>query len=419
MARSTGKTIAFSALAGWSPESSGPRRPGKLLPDPEPRPRIRRFISADDHIVEPPDLFEGRLPARFAERAPRIVEDQFGNQQWLLEGRRMGNIGLSAVVGRDERDKWTTDPLRFEDMRRGCWDIHARVTDMDLAGIDASVCFPSFLPGFAGRMFSRLKDHELGLALVRAWNDWHLEVWAGSYPDRIIPCQLTWLNDAVLAAEEIRRNAARGFKAVTFTENPSAHRLPSLQSGSWDPFLAACEETDTVICLHIGGSGWNPITAPDASIAEAATSVMLNAIAATIDWVWSGVATRFPNLRVAFSESGISWVPAVIERIDYVSDRTLKGDPGGWQDPELRPSEVLRRNFWFCGIDDPVGVLMRDCIGVDNILLECDYPHADSSWPDTQHVLNEMLAGVPEGEADMMAYTNAARLFRHDAHVAA
>ncbi len=331
----------------------------------------------------------------------------------------MGNIGLSAVVGRDEADKWTTDPLRFEDMRRGCFDIDARIVDMDIAGIDASLCFPSFLPGFAGRMFSRLKDQEFGLALMRAWNDWHIEVWAGSYPDRIIPCQLTWLNDADVAAQEIRRNAARGFKAVTFSENPSAHKLPSLQSGAWDPFLAACEETETVICLHVGGSGWNPITAPEASIAEAATSVMLNAMAATIDWVWSGVASRYPRLRVALSESGITWVPAVIERIDYVSGRTLKGDPDGWLDPELTPSEVLRRNFWFCAIDDPVGVAMREHIGVENILLECDYPHADSSWPDTQLVMEKMLSGVSEDEAELMAYTNAATLFRHDVRVRA
>jgi len=403
---------AFGALAGWSDGSLGPRPKLTLLPDPEPRPRLRRFISVDDHIVEPPDVFEGRLPQRFAERTPRIVEDEHGNEHWLLEGRMMGNIGLSAVVGRDESDKWTTDPLRFDDMRPGCWDVDARVADMDLAGIDASVCFPSFLPGFAGRMFSRQKDQEFGLALMRGWNDWHIEEWAGAHPDRIIPCQLTWLNDPELAAEEIRRNAARGFKAVTFTENPSAQKLPSLQSGHWDPFLAACEETETVICLHVGGSGWNPISAPDASMAEAATSVIVNAITATIDWVWSGVAVRFPRLKVALSESGISWVPAVIERIDYVTDHALKGDPYGWTD-ELRPSEVLRRNFWFCAIDDPVGIRMRDHIGVENILLESDYPHADSNWPDSQLVIDEMLAGVPEREAQMMASGNAEALFRH------
>jgi predicted TIM-barrel fold metal-dependent hydrolase len=404
---------AFNAFTGWTDGELGPRPELKLLPDPEPRTRIRPFISVDDHIVEPPDVFEGRLPERYADRAPRIVEDEHGNEHWLLEGRMMGNIGLSAVVGRDEADKWTTDPLRFSDMRPGCWDIDARVADMDIAGIDASVCFPSFLPGFAGRMFSRIKDQDFGLALMRAWNDWHIEAWAGPYPDRMIPCQLTWLNDAEIAAAEVRHNAERGFKAVTFSENPAAHRLPSLQSGEWDPFLAACEETETVICLHVGGSGWNPISAREASVAEAATSVMLNAMGACIDWLWSGVASRFPNLKVAFSESGITWVPAVIERIDYVSDRTLKGDPGSWTDPDLRPSEVLRRNFWFCAIDDPVGISMRDHIGVENILLESDYPHADSSWPDTQLVMDKMLAGVPEREAEMMSYENASKLFRH------
>lgn len=415
MAEATRAVTAFNAFTGWSDSNARPRRPVTLLPDPEPRTRIQPLISADDHIVEPPDIFDGRLPARFAGQVPQVVEDEYGNQRWMLEGRANATIGLSAVVGRPEGpEKWTTDPVRFDDMRRGCWDISARIYDMDIAGIDASVCFPSFLPGFAGRVFARMKDQDLGLALMRAWNDWHIEVWAGSYPGRIIPCQLTWLSDPHVAAAEIRKNATRGFRAVTFTENPAAHRLPSLQSGHWDPFLQACEETETVLCLHVGSSGWNAIAAQDARMAEAATSVIANAIVATIDWVWSGVATRFPGLKIVMSESGISWVPAVIERIDYVTDRTLKGDPEGWLDPDLRPSEVLRRNFWFSAIDDCAGIALRDRIGVENILVECDYPHADSSWPDTQLVVHRMLAGVAEHDIEQITYGNAARLFRHE-----
>ena len=411
-----GKQIAYNAMTGWSSgEDTGPRRSLRLLPDPEPRPRLRRLISADDHIVEPPDVFEGRLASRFVEDAPRIVEDASGNQRWLMEGRMMATIGLSAVVGRGDDDKWVADPVRFEEMRPGCWDIHNRIKDMDLARIDASLCFPSFLPGFAGRMFARMKDQDLGLALVRAWNDWHLEAWAGPYPDRIIPCQLTWLSDVEVAAQEVRRNAERGFKAVTFTENPAASKLPSLQSGYWDPFLRACEETGTVVCLHGGSSGWNAISSPDAGLAEAATTIVVNALVATIDWLWSGVPTRFPDLQIVMSESGISWVPAMMERIEYVSDRALRGDPEGWTESDLRPVEVLRRNFWFCAIDDPIGMALRHHIGVEHILLESDYPHADSSWPDSQLVIDKMLAGVPDDEADLMAYQNAARLFRHDA----
>ncbi|MGH9191736.1 MAG: amidohydrolase family protein, partial [Acidimicrobiales bacterium] len=139
------------------------------------------IISADDHLIEPPDLFEGRIPAGLVDRAPRIVEDADGTQAWEYEGARYPNIGLNAVVGRP-RNEWSMEPARFDEMRRGCWDIDARIEDMDAGGVWASVCFPSLIAGFAGTVFARSQDAELGLACVRAWNDWHLEVWAGTHP---------------------------------------------------------------------------------------------------------------------------------------------------------------------------------------------------------------------------------------------
>src|SRR5271155_1935919 len=178
-----------------------------LLPDPEPRPVRVPIISVDDHLIEPPDLFEGRVPTRFADRAPRIVEDAAGNQFWLYEDRQYPNIGLNAVIGRP-KDQWSMEPARFEDMRPGCFDIHARIADMDINGIWASLCFPSLVAGFCGSVFIRSDDPELGLACLRAWNDWHADVWAATYPERIIPLQLPWLNDVALAANEVRANAA-------------------------------------------------------------------------------------------------------------------------------------------------------------------------------------------------------------------
>ena len=187
-------------------------------------------------------MFDGRLPAALADRAPRIVETDDGRQVWRYEDRDYPNIGLNAVIGRP-REEWSMEAARFDEMRRGCWDIDARIADMDLAGIWASLNFPSLIAGFAGTVFWKSDDPELGLAVLRAWNDWHLEVWAGSFPDRIIPLQLPWLADPQLAAEELRRNAARGFKAVSFPELPAQCGIPSLHSGVWDPFFAACEET--------------------------------------------------------------------------------------------------------------------------------------------------------------------------------
>ena len=150
---------------------------------------------------------------------------------WRYEDREYPNIGLNAVIGRP-KEEWSMEPARFDEMRRGCWDIDARIADMDLAGIWASLNFPSLIAGFSGTVFWKSDDPELGLAVLRAWNDWHLDAWAGAYPDRIIPLQLPWLADPQLAAEELRRNAARGFKAVSFPELPAQCGLPACTPGS-------------------------------------------------------------------------------------------------------------------------------------------------------------------------------------------
>ena len=392
-------------------ERAGAVRP-TLLPDPEPRAIRVPIISVDDHLIEPPDLFEGRVPARLAERAPRIVENPDGTQYWLYEDRQYPNVGLNAVIGRPKED-WSMDPARFEDMRPGCYDIDARVADMDINGVWASLNFPSLVAGFCGSVFMRSDDPELGLACLRAWNDWHLEVWAGTHPERIIPLQLPWLADVDVAAEDVRANAARGFKAVSFPEFPAQLGLPAIFTDHWDPFFAACEETSTVVCLHTGASGWAPLPSPGPPFELLPTLFPVNAIIAAAEWLWSGVPVRFPKLDVAMSEGGMGWVPMLADRVDYVVSHSASGNESVHWPSDMLPSEVLRRNFWFCSIDDPSMVELRDVIGVDHIMVESDYPHADSTWPDTQKVLAEAFASLDETELRMVAAGNAAGLFRH------
>jgi predicted TIM-barrel fold metal-dependent hydrolase len=371
------------------------------------------IISVDDHLIEPPDLFEGRLPAALADRAPRIVELGEGRQAWEYEGNFYPNIGLNAVIGRP-KEEWSMDPARFEEMRPGCYDIHARVSDMDTGGIWASVCFPSLIAGFCGAVFARSQDPELGLATMRAWNDWHLDVWAGTYPERIIPLQLTWLRDPKVAATEVRANADRGFKAVSFAEIPAKLDLPSIHSREWDPFLAACEETETVVCLHTGSSGWAPIPSPDPPFEVFPTLFPACSLVAASDWLWSGVCQRFPGLRIAMSEGGIGWVAMLADRADYVLDHSGSGQEStSWQG-DLRPSEVLARNFWFCTIDDPSSVdAVVARFGPGHLMVECDYPHADSTWPGTPATVESAFGHLGPDILRQVTYENAAALFRH------
>ncbi len=384
----------------------------RLLPDPPAAERTFTIISVDDHLIEPPDLFAARMPAAFADLAPRVVEDELGNELWEFDGQRYPQVGLNAIAGRP-KDEWSMEPARFDEMRRGCWDATARIADMDLDGVHASLCFPSLIAGFAGTVFARTSDPELGLACVRAWNRWMHEAWAGAYPGRLLANQLPWLLDPVVAAAEVRANAERGFVALSFPENPVDLGLPSLHTEHWDPLLTACEETGTVVCLHNASSSWTAARSPGAPLELYTTLFPVNAMVAAADWLWAGIPTRFPRLAIAFSEGGISWVPMLIDRIDYVMDHSASGLTA-WRDPHLSPTDALRRNFFFCTIDVGSTFALREHIGVDHIMLETDYPHADSTWPDTQARARRDLAGVPDEEVRMVTWANAATLFRVD-----
>jgi predicted TIM-barrel fold metal-dependent hydrolase len=289
-----------------------------FLPEPERRARWCTLVSVDDHLVEPPHLFEHRLPARLQPSAPRVEVDDDGMEYWAYDGERHYKVGLNAVVGHP-REELSFEPTRFDEMRRGAWDIDARVHDMDLNGVYASLNFPSSLAGFAGQRYQLgVSDPELALAVMRAANDWHHDEWAGTYPGRIIPCQVPWLLDPEVAAAEVRANAARGFRAMTFPELPERLGLPSLHTGYWDPLLAACEETGTVVCLHVGSSSSAPTTSSDAPADTIGMLFFGWAMFAAVDWLYSRIPVRYPGLRICLSEGGIGWVAGLLDRLDHV-----------------------------------------------------------------------------------------------------
>jgi predicted TIM-barrel fold metal-dependent hydrolase len=382
-----------------------------LLPDPEARPRHYTIISVDDHLIEPAHLFEGRMPQHLQDKAPRVVTLPDGRETWVYEDAFYPQVGLNAVAGR-AKEEWSMEPARFDEMRRGCYDIDARIADMDLDGVYASLCFPSLIAGFAGTIFAKSKDDELGLAALRAWNDWHIDEWAGAHPDRIIPLQLAWVNDPKIAAHDVYENAARGSKAVSFPENPVDLKLPPMMDAHWDPLLRACEETGTVVCLHNGSSSWTAARSPGAPLELYTSLFPVNALVTAADWLWAQVPTRFPDLKIAFSEGGISWVPMLIDRITYVLDHSAVGSHG-WDDPNVSPIDALRRNFWFCTIDLGSTFALRDHIGIEHICMESDYPHADSTWPDTQLLAADGLEGVSDADIRKVTWENASKLFRH------
>lgn len=370
------------------------------------------IVSVDDHVVEPPHVWETWLPAKYRDRGPKVerrgigamkhigggaYEQEFtedGQQAdcWVFEDLVYIHKRHVAAVGYS-RDEMTMTPMTYDEMRPGCYDPKARVEDMLMNHVDVSLCFPTF-PRFCGQTFTEAKDRELGEACVYAYNDWMVEEWCGESDGHLVPLCIIPLWDAELAAKEVRRNAARGVHAVCFSEIPPHLGLPSIHTGYWDPLFRACEETDTVVCMHIGSSSRMPATSPDAPVAVAASLSFNNSMASLSDFLFSGVLVRFPDLKLAYSEGQIGWLPYILERVDDVWSEHRAW--GGVADliPEP-PSTYYYRQVYGCFFRDQHGLNSLDVIGVDNVTFETDYPHTDSTWPHTKEVAEKMMGHLP------------------------
>ncbi|MEJ7584824.1 MAG: amidohydrolase family protein [Acidimicrobiales bacterium] len=392
---------------------------------------LPRIISVDDHVVEPAHVWQEWLPAALRERGPRVERRGIGSMRhtgggqyaqtfdpegpqadcWVFEDLVYIHKRHVAAVGFD-RDDMSMSPITYDEMRPGCYEPKARVEDMEMNWVDASVCFPTF-PRFCGQTFTEAKDHGLGLACVKAYNDWMVEEWCGDSGGALIPLVIVPLWDAELAAAEVRRNADRGVRAVCFSEIPPHLGLPSIHSGEWDPFLAACQDTGNVVCMHIGSSSRMPATSGDAPPAVAATLSFNNAMASMSDWLFSGKLVQFPELTLAYSEGQIGWIPYILERADTVWQEHRAW--GGVRElvPEP-PSTYYYRQIYGCFFRDHHGVASIEECGVDNVTFETDYPHTDSTWPDTKAVATELMQGVGDDIVYKLMRGNAIRMLGLD-----
>lgn len=368
------------------------------------------LVSVDDHVVEPPDMFERHLPDKYKEHAPRVVTKDDGTDVWVYEGNEIPNIGLNAVAGRPP-DEYGLEPTRFSEIREGCYNIHERIRDMNANGVLGSMCFPSF-PQFCGQLFARSKDKEIGLVMLQAYNDWHIDEWCGTYPGRFIPLALPPMWDPELMAAEVRRVAAKGCHAITFSENPEKLGYPSFHNAHWDPFWKACADEGTVVCLHIGSSSTMVVTSVEAPIDTLISLQPMNIVLAAADLLWSPVLRKFPTLKFALSEGGIGWIPYFLERVDYVYQHHRAWTHQDFGDK--LPSQVFREHVVTCFIDDAFGIANREAVGIDTITWECDYPHSDSTWPHSPETLAKSLQGLPDEDVNKITHLNAMRHFRYD-----
>lgn len=379
-------------------------------------PANTRLMSADDHVIEPPHLWTERVPARYKDTCPRVVEVD-GRQAWLYEGELtyipMGSC--RPLPGFDEAG-YPPAPgtARFDEIRPGCYDPVERIKDMDIDGVWGQLCFPNYARFAGHRFFLNVTDHELGLACLRTYNDYLLDEWCATDPARLFGSVILPLYDVDLAIAELKRVLAKGARAIAFSENPTVLGLPSVHTDHWDPLWAVVNEAGIPVCMHIGSSSRLVTTSDDAPPTVLVSLNGLNSMMAGVDWMLSGILERFPNIKVILSEGGAGWVPYILERADKAfHDKRIKRNLAIGQtarESSTPPSELFRKHMYVCLVDEHFALRSLRDIPVDNLLWEGDYPHGDGLWPSNHDYLEKALADVPDADAVKIAETNLRKL---------
>jgi predicted TIM-barrel fold metal-dependent hydrolase len=392
----------------------------------EPAPDLDWMVSVDDHVLEPPTVWQDRVPARFRDVAPRLVETDAG-EFWAYEDRLVPTGMLAAAAGKRKED-FTPDAIRYADMLPGCYDVTARLADMDEGGILASLCFPSF-PRFCGQVFHEARDKDLALLCVRAYNDWMVDEWCAAAPGRLIPLMIVPLWDPPAMAAEIERCADKGVTAVAFSENPEPLGLPTIHDVGryWDPFLRAAEEAQMVVSMHVGSSSQLPAICHDAPPMANIAFGAVRTAGTMLSWIFGDAFERFPRLKIALSEGNVGWMAYFLERAEQCLEVQrhwiARGVPIHGYDTRYDTGTAarvdtidIRRTFrdhvHGCFLRDRTGMRVLDLIGEDNVMCESDYPHADTTWPDSVAIARECMDGLSPATQYKLLRGNAEALYR-------
>ena len=370
------------------------------------------LVSVDDHITEPPNMFDAHVPAAFKEYAPRIGFEPDGTRHWYYGELRSWPMGLNAAAGKPQ-EMFAADVLSYDDIRRGCYNVDERVRDMNAGGQLAGLNLPNF-PGFAGELLSQGPDPDVNLIMIKAYNDWHVDDWCGAYPGRFIPCGLLPLFDVEQAAKEVKRLADKGCHAVAFSENPEALNLPSIHQKYWYPLFEAACEHKTVLCMHVGSSGREPTFSTGAPLSVNMTGTQMMSMYAFLELIWAEFYRDFPEIKFSLTEGDLGWMPYFLWRAEDVRNRHA-----GWTHDKLPkgydgPGDVFRRHIYACFIRDKVGVQNMQWFNEDMICWESDFPHSDGSWPFAPEIVMETLGHLDDAVINKITHENAMAAYSFD-----
>jgi len=370
------------------------------------------LVSVDDHISEPPEMYDNHLSGKYLDLAPKLKTTAAGTNYWEYQGIKMPSVGLNAVVGRP-LEEYGMEPTSFDQLRKGVYDVHARVDDMNVNGIAASLNFGTCV-GFDGGRFHQAADKDLALIHLRAYNDWHVDEWCGAYPGRFIPCGLlpTW--DMKATVEEIKRLSAKGVTAVSLNENPTKQGLPSVHNAYWEPMWKAITDHNMVMCLHIGAGNPQVHASEETPIEAWITTMPISSIVGAADWLNLEALHRYPEMKICLSECGLGWIPYFMERADFAHSRHQYWTNSIKVFGDLKPSDVFKRQFMVCFIDDEYGLHNLDFVNEDLVAFETDYPHSDTLWPHAPEHLWKTAKHLSDERINKVTHLNAMNFYNFD-----
>lgn len=362
-----------------------------------------KVLSADSHVIEPADVWTARIDKRFLERAPRTVK-RFGDREgdfFVAEGLRPFPVAGFAVAGVDPKDFAERMAQGYPGVRPSAWDPELRIKDQERDGVSAEVLYPSL-----GMRLFQLADGQLRAASFRAYNDWLADYCAYS-PRRLAGVAMVPLDDVAEGVRELERAANKGLRgAMIWGAAPPEHPYGAPE---YEPFWAAAQDHAMPVSLHIlteapGRSGGSDFQ----SVMRGYPALHHSVEKSIAQLIFSGVLERHPKLRVVSVENDIGWIPHFIQRLDHAYEKYRYLEANAIPNP---PGFYFHRQVHATFQDDRVGVLMREFIGIDNLMWASDFPHSDSTWPNSRAVIERDFKGVPDSERRRIVSENAARVY--------
>ena len=365
-----------------------------------------KLISSDSHIMEPPNLWLDRIDPEYRTRAPMVVREG-ENDQWYADGNiKFGIIGSNTQAGRrfDAPETIVTEGT-YEDVRPGGMDPHEHVKDLDIDTVHAGILYPSM-----GLTVWVIPSTDLLSAIFRAYNDW-LADFCYHYPKRLKGIAMINVDSVGDAVNEMKRTKEMGLVGAMIPQRPLFGRY---DSPMYEPLWIAASELDVPLSIHIGTSRWSPSDIPTHGEGKGLVEFtnqeyhMKDNVAALI---YSGVFERHPTLKIGIVEFEISWAPYFLQRMDTVyKERPVRFD-GMRFGKNMLPSDFFRQNMFISFQEDALGIELRHHVGVETLVWGSDYPHAESTFPKSREIVDEILKGIPEAEKKLIAGENCARLY--------